>query len=295
MKKYLFIFLSLVFILCGCGDNDQKSELSRPTGGELVIGVDESLMPAVNAAIAVFTNIYPEASITPLYLTEKAVTEKLLNNEIQTAVLFRSLTEKERQHIENSFGHRVTSCALGYDRIVAVTGRINPVKTLSDRDIKDILTGKIQHWKQLDAEFEDRLPLQIIIPGSSDIDRILYKAVSHVSPSSTYAAGRTGDVINYISNNPFSIGMINESMIRGKNNLFSDIKIITRISKELDEGSTDEYLSLKINAVTHEPFTGPGTGFISFLANRKGQLILSKAGVIPVKPIERDVKISESF
>ena len=295
MKTNSLISLCLLLFMFGCGDNDQNSKPSRPTGGELVIGVDESLMPAIDAAVTVFTAVYPEASVTPLYLSEKAVTEKLLANKIQTAVLYRSLTEKEKEYIQESFGHSVTACSLGFDRIVAVTGKRNPVSTVSCKDIKNILTGKVQYWKQLDKTFEDSSSVRIIIPGSSDIDRLIYNTVPQVSPASTYVLDLTSDVISYLLNNPFTIGLVNESRIINKDNLFSDIKIITHINKYLDDDSTEDYLLLEVNAITHEPFTGLGTGFISFLAGRKGQLILSKAGITPVKPIERDIKISDSF
>ncbi|MFC1840931.1 PstS family phosphate ABC transporter substrate-binding protein [Thermodesulfobacteriota bacterium] len=295
MKTNSLIFLCLLLFIWGCGDSGQSSPSSIPTGGELVIGVDESLMPAIDAAVKVFTTVYPEASITPLYLPEKAVTEKLLENKIQTAVLFRSLTEKEKEYIQQNFGHRVTACRLGFDRVVAVTGKRNPVSAVSCKDIRNILTGRVLYWKQLYKTFEDNLPVRIIIPGSSDIDRFIYNTVPQVSPASNYVIDRTSDVIDYILNNPFTIGLVSESRVRDKDNLLSDIKIITRINKNLDDGSTEDYLLLEVNAITHEPFTGLGSGFISFLAGRKGQLILSKAGIIPVKPIERDINISGSF
>lgn len=295
MKTNSLIFLCLLLFICGCGDSDQSSPPSKPTGGELVIGVDEALMPAIDAAVTVFTTVYPEASISPLYLSEKAVTEKLLNNKIQTAVLFSSLTGKEKEHIKQNFGHRITSCSLGFDRIVAVTGNINPVSAVTCKDIKNILTGKIRYWKQIDNASEDSSPVRIIIPGSSDIDRLIYNTVPQVSPASTWVLDRTGDVIGYVLNNPFTIGLVNESRVINKGSLLQDIKIITRINNNLDDSSTEEYLSLEVNAITHEPFTGLGSGFISFLAGRKGQLILSKAGITPVKPVERDINISGSF
>ena len=295
MKTNSLIYLCLLLLICGCGDNDQNSKPSKPTGGELVLGVDETLMPAVEATINVFTATYPEAYIKPLYLPEKAVTEKLLENKIQTAILFRSLTEKEKEYIQETFGHRVTSCRLGFDNIVAITGKRNPVSTVSCKDIKSILTGRVQYWKQLDKAFEWNLPIRIIIPGSSDIDRLIYNTVPQVSPASTYVLDRTSDVIDYVLNNPFTIGLVNESRTRNKDNLLSDIKIITSINKNLDDSNTEDYLFLEINALTHESFTGLGSGFISFLAGRKGQLIFSKAGITPVKPIERDIHISDSF
>lgn len=295
MKTNSLIFLCLLLFICGCGDSDQGSLPSKPTGGELVIGVDEALMPAIDAAVKVFTAVYPEASITPLYLSEKAVTEKLLANKIQTAILFRSLTEKEKEYIEQNFGHRITSCRLGFDRIVVIAGKKSLIEALSSIDFKNILTGKITHWKQLFNGFEDNSPARIIIPGSSGIDRTLYNSVTQVSPDSTYVVDGTGDVVDYVSKSTSVIGLVSESSIRDKGNLISGIKIITHVKKNLDGGNREDYLSLKISGITHEPFTGLGSGFISFLAGRKGQLILSKAGITPVQPIERDINISDSF
>jgi phosphate transport system substrate-binding protein len=51
----------------------------------------------------------------------------------------------------------------------------------------------------------------------------------------------------------------------------------------------------EVYAVTHEPFTGLGSGFITFMASQKGQLILLKAGMTPYKPVDREIEISGSY
>ena len=294
MKTYILVFLVLFMAIVGCGDKEQKIEPSLPTRGELVIGVDESLRPFADAEIAMFTFYYPESRITPLYLPEKQVVEKLLTNEIQTGILCRDFHKEERDFLKSNYGHSATTFKLADDEIVAVVNNANPVNTISYDDIKAILSGTITEWGQLDRSFNNKSPIIVIITGSSSIDRYFSSSVQ-LSPVSTYALDTTTEVIDYVKNNVFAVGIVGGSWFYQKGSKYSDVKPLVFSEGRPKTENQWGKLRREVYAVTHEPFTGLGNGFISFMASQKGQLIISKAGMTPYKPIEREIKIKNSF
>lgn len=276
--------LVLFFILAGCSDRDQDIPPSRTTGGELIIGIDESLKPFADAEIAMFTVYYPDSRITPVYSPEKAVIEKLLSNDIQTGIICRNLYKSESDYIENEYNHPVTAFKIADDRIVALANRESDLNTVSYDCIKEISSG-ILH--------KNETRTIVVTTKSSSIDRYFYPA-SESSPESAFALDSTTDVIDYVRNNASAIGLVGGSWLF-KKKMPSDIKILTYSESSTTYDNKEKNFSREVYAVTHEPFTGLGKGFISFMASHKGQLIITRAGMTPFKPIEREIEISESF
>lgn len=293
MKTDILILFVLFMLMAGCGDRDQNAEPSLPTMGELVIGVDESLRPVADAGIAMFSVYYTEARITPLYLPEKDVIERLLSNRIQTGIICRDLSKEETDFIITRYSHSPATFKLADDRIVGVVNNANPVTALSHDDIKGILSGKIPGWGQLYPANNSELPIVVVIPGSSSIDRYFTSSSEPISPASTYALDTTTEVIEYVKNNVSAIGIVGGSWFYQKGDKYLDVKVLS-----LSEGGPEDQngkLQREVYAVTHEPFTGLGNGFISFMAGHKGQLIIEKAGMTPYKPIEREIRITPSY
>lgn len=289
----LLWFIIFLWIL-GCSDSDQKASVSLPTRGELVIGIDESLRPFAEAEIEMFSVYYPDAHVSPLYLPEKQVVEKLLDNEIQTAIICRDLYQDESSYISGSYSHETKTFKLAYDAIVAVANKVNPVSTISLGDLKGILSGKVTDWAQLSESNKNDSPIIVILTGSSSIDRY-FSSSAPLSPAATYALDTTSQVIDYVKKNDSAIGIVGGSWFYRKGSENSDVKILTYLKGPTEEGSGEGRPSREVYAVTHEPNTGLGSGLISFMAGQKGQLIIYKAGMTPYKRLERKVKISGSF
>lgn len=296
-RKFLSGALGLCVLLVGvmgCGDTEQHAPASLPTRGDLVVGIDESLRPFAEAEIAMFSVYYPDAHVTALYLPEKQVTQRLLGNEIQTAILCRDLYPEETEYIAGAYGHSARTFKLADDAIVAVVNSENPVNTISTDALKGILSGTISDWRQLSPSIGDKSQVLVILTGSSSIDRY-FSSVAPLSPVSTYALDTTDEVIDYISENVSAVGILGGSWFYQKGRKNNDVKILAYSDGSGENENGGLKPSREVYAVTHEPNTGLGSGLISFMAGQKGQLILSKAGMTPYKPIEREIEISGSF
>ncbi len=280
--------------MMGCSDRDREGKPSLPTIGELVLGIDESLRPFTDAEIAMFSVYYPDAHIAPLYLPEKEVIERLLSNNIQTGIICRDLSKEESNYIITRYSHSPTTFKLADDRIVAVVNNVNPVTSLTVDEIKGVMSGRISDWGQLYPVNNNlKLPIVVVIAGSSSIDRYFTSSPDPLSPASTYALDTTTEVMDYVKNNVSAIGIVGGSWFFQKEDKYRDFKVLS-FSEQGPEGQ-EEFMKREVYAVTHEPFTGLGNGFISFMAGHKGQLIIEKAGLTPYKPIKREIMITPSF
>jgi phosphate transport system substrate-binding protein len=263
--------------------------------GNLVIGIDESLRPVTDPELSTFSVFYPNAHITPLYLPEKEVMEKLLANEIQTGIICRDLYDNEAEAIKNNYQHVLQTFKLADDEIVAAVSSSNPVNRISYDDVKKILSGEITDWRQMDTAFNAEVPVVVVMTASSSVNRYFYTLNGSSAPIRSYALGTTDEVIDYVKNNVAAIGILGGSWFYQKGNKYPDLKVLPlRKETQSADGST-EALYREVYGITHEPFTGLGTGFISFLAGQKGQLILEKAGMTPYKPITRELEIVDHF
>jgi len=297
MKINILIFLVLFMFMAiiGCSDKDKNNKPSLPTRGKLVIGVDESLRSFVDAEIRTFSIFYPDAYITPLYLPEKQVVEKLLANEIQTGIICRDLYEDETKFIKNKYQHVPATFKLAEDAIVAVVNNTNLLNTISYDDINKILSGKITDWGQLDPALKNKSPIVVVITGSSSINRYFSSLNGASSPISAYALDTTTEVIDYVKNNVTAIGILGGSLFYQKGGKDLEVKLLSYAKDNPETEDPNQGLRREVYTVTHEPFTGLGNGFINFLASQKGQLIIEKAGMTPYKPITREIVISRSY
>jgi len=291
MKINLLILFVAFMAIMGCSKEDQANKPSLPTRGKLLIGIDESLRPVTDAEIETFSVIYPDAKITPLYLPEKQIVEKLLANEIQTGIICRDLYEDETKFINNKYQHLPATFKVADDAIVAVVNNANLLNTISYDDIKKILSGKITDWEQLDPASKIKSPIMVVITGSSSINRY-FSSLNGATPSiSAYALDTTTEVIDYVKNNVSAIGLLGGSWFYQKGNKYLEVKLLTYAKDNPETEDPNQGLRREVYAVTHEPFTGLGSGFMSFLASQKGQLIIEKAGMTPYKPISREITI----
>jgi phosphate transport system substrate-binding protein len=297
MKINIIFFLILFIAITACSDNDkvQTEKPSLPTSGNLTIGIDESLRPVTDAEIKMFSVYYPNAHITPLYLPEKQVVEKLLSNEIQTGIICRNLYEDESASIKARYQHSPETFRLAEDAIVPVVNNTNPLNDISYDQLKKILTGQITTWEQIDPVSRDKSHIVVVMTAASSINRYFSTISGSSSTVKSYALDSTTDVINYIKANNNTMGILGGSWFYQKGNKYPEVKVLGFSNIDSAGDNSKEDLYREVFAITHEPFKGLGTGLISFLASQKGQLILEKAGMTPYKPISREIEISHSF
>ena len=303
------LLLVLMLLVVGCrffkGDPYRNTTIS----GKTTIGVDETFRPVVEAEIDLFKGIYGYAEIKAKYLPENEAFEQLLNDSLQLIVASRQL-KKEEISIINSRKLFPKQLKIATDAIALIVHPSCKDTLISLKQIREILSGKISKWSQLNpASSAD--PIKIIFDNKkSGIVQYLVDSICHGNFSATNAAALeyNRDVIEYTASHPGVLGFIGTSWIGNKNDslhlsFHKKIKVISVSESDVPsvENSYKPYqaylldnmypLTRSVYIINSEPRNGLCTGFTSFVASDKGQRIILKSGIIPAVAPTRVVNI----
>ena len=133
--------------LSACSSKPKDGLTDTYTSGVIAITADESFQPIVQEEIDVFEGLFPLAGIVPRYTTEVDAINQLLKDSVRLAITTRTLTPEEM----NSFiaGNFSREIKLATDGLALIVNRQNADSLISVRDIRRILTGQVQKWKEL--------------------------------------------------------------------------------------------------------------------------------------------------
>ncbi len=128
----------------------QKTPTNTSTSGLATIVCDASFENIMNQEIDVFEyTTKGKANIIPYYASEKACVDSLLDLKTKTIVISRDLTQKEKDYLESQKKHP-RSNMIAVDAIALIVNNDNPIEILSISEIRDILTGKITKWSDIE-------------------------------------------------------------------------------------------------------------------------------------------------
>lgn len=293
------LLLSFTFLMFSCSHKDKDGkELSTTTSGSVSIVVDETLMPIVDSEEQVFETIYPKANLEIAYLPEAEAIARFLNDSAQLIILPRELNDDEKAFFKERKLSMPRANKIATDAIALIINKNNTDTTLEISQVRDIIRGKIQNWKQLDAK-SNLADINIVYdnPNSSTvkymIDLVGQKDIKG------YALKTNKDVISYVGQNKNALGIIGINWISDLDDSSTtffkqNINVIGIKEDAMDEGSdyfyqpyqaylaTKQYALIRsVYTISREPRAGLATGFASFVAGDKGQKIILKAGLLP--------------
>lgn len=298
--------VSLLFSSCRNPMGVQPLD-EAPTRGNIKISVDESFQLLFDTQLYTFQSQYVNAHITPGYKPEVDVLADFMNDTVRTIVLTRDLTNEEKDHLlAQKFVARTTKVA--HDALALIVNPSNPDTLLSDSQLADIFNGKITSWKQMNPKSQDKT-INVVFDNNKSSNvryfREKFKLTGNF-PTSCFAVNTNAEVINYVKNNPSSLGIISVNWISDTQDSLSEkflesVKVISVGTNSLEyckpfqgyiaEGSypfcRDVYM------ISRETFSGLGTGFASFVAGDQGQRIILKSGLVPATMPVRLIEIKK--
>lgn len=298
-KNILFILSSFILISCTQKDKDGK-ELSTTTSGTVQIVVDETLMPIVDSEEQVFETIYPKANLEITYLPEAEAITKFINDSAQLIILPRELNEKEKALFKERKLATPRANNIATDAIALIINRSNTDTTLEISQVREIIRGKIQNWKQLDAK-SNLADINIVFDNqNSSTVKYMTELVGQTDIKG-YALKTNKDVIKYVGHNKNALGIIGINWISDLDDSSTtyfkqNINVIGIKEDATEEGddyfyqpyqaylATKQYALIRsVYTICREPRAGLATGFASFLAGDKGQRVILKSGLLPAK------------
>jgi phosphate transport system substrate-binding protein len=309
--------LSGFIVVVACVMISCKSKKDRhsdtPTTGSIQISVDETFQPIIESEIPVFESIYSTAKIKPIYEPEVDAFNDLLKDSVRLIVVSRGLNQKEKDFFASKkFLPKEIKIAL--DGIAIITQKNNPDTLLTMEQLRKILMGEIKNWKQLNPKSKlGKLKVVFDNKNSSTI-RFVVDSICHTGNlgSNLSALQYNKEVLEYVKNNPGSIGMIGVSWVSDHNDstalsFMKNVRVMS-ISREdvAEERNSFQPFQAYINdgrypltrsiwMINSDPHMGLAAGFLSFVSSERGQRIILKTGIMPATMPIRVVKVKDGL
>lgn len=196
----------------------------------------------------------------------------------------------------------------GFDALGIILNPANLDSVLTVQQVKDILTGKITDWSEINPKSKLGKILVVFDNPQSGTVRFVKDSVitgQELTPKAT-ALDINEQVISYVSKNKSALGIIAANWISdtddsGVQKFMKEIRIAD-VAKETGKVGYGPYQAFL--ATGDYPFkrtiyiinaqgrrNGLGAGFASYLA-RDGQRIMLKEGLLPANAVTRLVKTS---
>ena len=306
------VIIFLLFASCSGFNKNNKTITETPTSGDIKIAIDESYQLFMDAELYTFHSLYESAKITPIYLPEGEAFDLFMKDSVRVIVSSRTLTDAEDKYLKaKSFIPRTAKIA--YDALVFIVNKSNLDSLFLLSQLKDIFTGKINKWSQLNPKSgQEKLTIVFDNNKSSNTRFIKEKLdLKENFPANCFAVKSNAEVINFVEKNKSAIGIISVNWISDKNDTIShDFLKRVKIVAVGEEGNTDGTGSYhkpyqgyieegsypftrNVYMISRETFYGLGSGFVSFVAGDKGQLIISRSGMVPATMPVRIVQIKK--
>lgn len=223
-QALLFFIITGALFLSSCHQRKVRSD--TPTSGIAQIAIDESFAPIIEAEINVFESLYNEAAIIPVYTSEQNVYNLLVEDSIRLIIGTRLLTDQEEAVVKER-KQRIRSQKIAIDGIALITHKGNSDTLLTINTIRDIMSGRIESWKQINPDSPlDSLVVMFDTPSSSMVRHIQdslcngqpfgknVKALSSDSSSVDITRVHSHDkVIEYVASHPNALGFVGVNWI----------------------------------------------------------------------------------
>ena len=290
MKICLAVFL---FVVVGCADSSSSKNVAPETtsSGTIRISVDESFQPVIIEQIKVFEALHPKAKIIAEYKAEADCFRDLQNDSTRMIIVSRGLTAEESKFYKSKLDYHANFGELAYDAIAVIVNNANPDSVFSVPDLKAMLAGT------------GSKKYNVVVDGKNATSTVRYliDSVLRGTPlgENVTAAKNRDDVVDFVANNPNSIGFVGISWIgnpqeKRQQDYLKKVKMALIECKSCDKDTYakpsqqtimfHQYPLVRgLHYVLKENMSGLGSGFLNFMSLERGQLIFRRAYLVPAK------------
>lgn len=304
MKLYVVLAtLALSVVLFSCQDKDKNGKpLDTATSGSIRIVADESLRPLIETEVEVFNSLYTRAHIDVDYLSEVEAIDRLMSDCVKVAVVTRPFLKEEWEYYKK-LKINPDTVWVATSSVALIVNQTRQDSLISVDQIQDILQGKTTRWKQLGSKKDAGIEIVFDNP-TSGLVRYLKDSIADVDslPSNCYAVNNNEAVVDYVLKNENAIGLIGVEWISDDpvtNTFLKKVRVMGVKNDSTHFKPYQAYMALKyypllrrIYVLNRETRTGLGHGFGSFLASERGQRIILKTGLVPVKMPVRIIQVN---
>jgi phosphate transport system substrate-binding protein len=300
-------------LLLSCNNKPKNGRTDTYSSGTISFYCDESFSPIIEEEVEVFELAYPAAKVKPIYTNESKSIKMLMDTMTCLSITSRRLKDSEKENLkQRSFAP--IEVPFAYDGLAIITNRSNPDTMITVKDFVRILTGQATKWS--DVYPKSKLgDFDVVFDNAkSSIVHYCEDSVLGGKPITSpkiSAVNKSSQVIDYVSSHKSAIGIIGSNWLNDKRDTTNvtfkkniQVMAVSRMDKATVVNSWKPYqyyifnknypLVRTLYAIINDPYHGLPWGFGQFLASPKGQLIICKSGLMPVRGevTIRDVNVS---
>lgn len=306
MRKELFYglvgFTLLLWLVSACADKPKSGRTDTYSSGAISFASDESFSPIIDEQIQVFESIYREAELTPIYTNELDAVNMLMTDSIQLAITTRNFTKEEFDNLK-ARNYLPVAIPLAYDGLSLIINKENTDSCITVKDIKRVLSGQAKTWSDI-VPGSKRGDILVVFDNKKSstvhfcVDSLL--GGKPINSPNIVAAQTSKEVIDYVEKTPNAIGIIGSNWLNDKrdttNTTFKKnitVMSVSRLDTATYMNSWKPYqaylldgrypLVRTIYALLNDPINGLPWGFAHFIEGPKGQLIIFKSGLLPMR------------
>jgi phosphate transport system substrate-binding protein len=289
--------LGFLTLLVSCDSMGKRATNETPTRGNIKISVDESFQPIVETEISTFSYFYTGANITPEYKPEFDVVNDFMNDSVKVIVTSKKLTDYQIQYLRDTqVIARTTTFA--YDALALVTNNENKDSLLKYNTVKDIFTGKVKSWKDINPK-SNHGNLRVIFDNNKSGNIRYFKERFELDSlaDNFFAVNSNAEVVDFVSRNSDALGIVSVNWISDKDDsttisFINKVNVVAVSHQFIDDGSyyrpeqgfiyDKSYPFVReVYLISRETFAGLGSGFINWACAEQGQRIVLKSGLVP--------------
>ncbi len=288
--KIVVTFL-IVFTFFGC--RDDKNTPQTILRGEIDLLVDESLVPLIEDQVEVFESEYPgRINIVPL--SENELVKRLVSDSSGVAIMSRNLTEKERQIFDKrKIIPKVTP--FGRDAVVFLRNAKNLDSVLQMKDMIQFMRGEASPIRGIVLDNPNSGTLRALLGASG---------ISNPPAENVFSFNSSAEAIKYVAENDGMVGVVALNHITQPSaqmqKTLKSVRVLSVKSADNDAAvypsqdalASENYpLARDLYIVNCQGSAGLGVGIASFIAGEKGQRIMLKSGLLPIRIPGRNIII----
>lgn len=293
--------LGFAFLAANC-DNPLAYTEDAHGRGKTTIYIEESFKPLFETSIYTFEGLYPKADIVSKYTTENDVIKSFFDNKTKTICITRDFTPAEKKQLKKK-QVEVRSIKIATDAVALIIHPDNLDSNLTVNQLVDILTGKISSWTS------SQKPINVVFDNDQSANFNFMRELTDNKPfaKNVFAVKSNEEVMEYVKNNPSALGIIGVNWVSDKDDpevmsFLKGMKIVNVGKSELSgyfsplQGYmyTKEYpLTRDVWLINKGSRSGLNSGFVIFMEQEKGQLIIHKSALVPANTPIRMIQITE--
>jgi phosphate transport system substrate-binding protein len=234
------------------------AKATAPPAGKLLITGSSTMAPMMSQIAARFMALRPGTQIEIRSGRSGMGLEDVVKGKSDIGMISRALTSKE---------NGLFSFAIARDGVCLVVHKNNPVRSLTNRQVSDVFTGKITNWSAVGGK---DAPIETLIPRQGFAAVELFSSYFDIQPADIKGRMPVGDNLERVAAvaaNPNSITYVSVGAARKRADAGAPISLLpingaAATSKNIRSG--DFPISRPLLLLTRDLPTGLAKDFVAF-------------------------------